>query len=221
MDPRKVKRQARLHALPMGWEQLDYTTFLERRRGLISGVVRNGFDTLWGHEPKPQETSTADLIASGESETVEFKSTARVNLHTSQADPKIEHVIVKTVCGLLNQEGGTLLIGVADDQHVLGLTADFSTLGARGNRDGLELFIRQLIDSNLSAPTAQTVRIRFDSVQGKDVCLVAVAPSARPVFAKPAKGSGSEVSEFWVRIGNATKQLHGDDMVTYQTEHWG
>jgi hypothetical protein len=66
-----------------------------------------------------------------------------------------------------------------------------------------------------------SVRIRFDSVQGKDVCLVAVAPSAKPVFAKPAKGTGSEVSEFWVRIGNATKQLHGDDMVTYQAEHWG
>ncbi|MDA8045712.1 MAG: ATP-binding protein, partial [Actinomycetota bacterium] len=43
---------------------------------------------------------------------LEFKSTARWNLHTGAVDPKLEHVIVKTVCGFLNAEGGTLLIEV-------------------------------------------------------------------------------------------------------------
>jgi uncharacterized protein with ParB-like and HNH nuclease domain len=28
-------------------------------------------------------------------------------------------------------------------------------------------------------------------------------------------------SEFWVRVGNSTKQLHGDDMVLYQDSRWG
>ena len=175
-----------------------------------------------GYDRRPQPpASIDDLIAAGESETIEFKSTARVNLHTGRPTPGW-NTSSSSLCGLLNHEGGTLLIGVADNKdRIMGLKADFSTLGSKGNRDGLELFLRQLIDSYLSAPTAQTVRIRFDSVQGKDVLLVAVAPSAKPVFAKPVKGTGSEVSEFWVRIGNATKQLHGDDMVTYQAEHWG
>ena len=32
IDPERLKRQAYWHALPVGWEQLDYPTFLERRR---------------------------------------------------------------------------------------------------------------------------------------------------------------------------------------------
>ena len=50
---------------------------------------------------------------------------------------------------------------------------------------------------------------------------VTVAASAKPVFAKPAKGSETSGSGFWVRVGNATKQLHGDAMVDYQQQHWG
>ena len=46
----------------------------------------------------------------------------------------------------LNAEGGTLLIGVDDDARVLGLAAA-CTLGAKANRDGYELFLRQLLDS--------------------------------------------------------------------------
>jgi hypothetical protein len=217
----RLKRQVRLHALPVGWEQLDYPTFLERRRGLIAKVVQQGFSTLWADQSSHHEATSEDIIEAGESQTTEFKSTARWNLHTGQPDPKLEHVIVKTVCGFLNAEGGSLLIGVDDDGNVLGIEQDLATLGSKSNRDGYELFLRQLLDNGLSTPTAGTVRIRFPVVEGKSICLVAVAAAGRPVFAKPAKGSGAEGSEFWVRTGNATKQLHGDDMVRYQEEHWG
>lgn len=219
--PDQLKRQIRLHALPIGWEQLDYVTFLDRRRDLMAQVVRDGFATLWTDRKPQPTTSIEEMIAAGESDTLEFKSTARVNLHTGQADAKMEHVIVKTVCGLLNHEGGTLLIGVADDGQILGLDDDLKTLGAKGNADGYELYLRQFLDLNLSAVTAQTVRIRFHTTGQRQLCAVTVAASGKPVFAKPAKGSGTDSSEFWVRIGNATKQLHGDDMIDYQQQHWG
>lgn len=217
----RLKRQVQLHALPVGWEQLDYVTFLERRRTMIAKVVRDGFSTLWGSAPVPRDPTLEDVIAAGESQTTEFKSTARWNLHTQQADPKMEHVIVKTVCGFLNAEGGTLLIGVDDDGNVLGLDNDFNTLGAKANVDGYELFLRQLLDTNLSVNTAATVRIRFASQAGAALCVVSVAASGKPVFANPPKGAGGAVKEFWVRTGNATKQFHGDDMIEYHENHWG
>jgi len=217
----RLKRQTELHALPVGWEQLDYATFLERRRHLIARVVRNGFATLRADGAPQPEATIEDIIDAGESQTTEFKSTARWNLHTQQADPKLEHVIVKTVCGFLNAEGGTLLIGVDDAGQVLGLADDFRTLGSKPNTDGYELTLRQILDSNLSAPTAANVRIRFPVARGEQICQVAVAAAGRPVFATPAKGSGAGGSEFWVRTGNATKLLHGEDMVRYQEEHWG
>ncbi len=221
IDPERLKRQSYWHALPVGWEQLDYPTFLERRRDLIASVVRDGFGRLWEDKPTHETTmSLADLLAVGESQTVEFKSTARWNVHTGQPDKKMEHVITKTVCGFLNAEGGALLIGVDDDGHVLGLDSDLTTLGSKANADGYELFLRQHLDNTLSIQTAGIVRIAFETHEDKQLCVVTVAASGKPVFAKPIDGGGG-TSQFWVRIGNATKQIHGDDMVDYQSSHWG
>lgn len=220
VSPEKLKRQIHLHALPIGWEQLEYPTFLERRRGLIAKVVREGFATLWGTTQVPREATTEDLIAAGESQTTEFKSTARWNLHTQQADSKLEQVIVKTVCGFLNAEGGNLLIGVDDSGEPIGLENDFKSL-SKGNPDGYELFLRQLLDTNLSVPTAMTVKIRFEEVRAQQICVVSVAASGKPVFARPVKGSGGNAEEFWVRTGNSTKQFHGDDLLEYREQHWG
>ena len=221
IDPERLKRQTYWHALPVGWEQLDYPTFLERRRDLIAKVVRDGFERLWDDKTSAQASTTVtDFIALGESQTVEFKSTARWNVHTQQPDKKMEHVVVKTVCGFLNGEGGTLLIGVDDGGDVLGLGADLQTLGSKSNRDGYELFLRQLLDSNLSVATAGIVRIRFEEIGGTDVCLVSVAASGKPVFARPHEGAQGP-TEFWVRTGNATKQMHGDDLIDYRESHWG
>ena len=214
----RLKTQVHLHALPVGWEQLDYPTFLERRRDLMAKVVREGFEALWADAPRRTEVTVPDLISSGESQTLEFKSTARVNLHTKQTDPRMEHVIVKTVCGLLNAEGGRLLIGVDDSGSILGLDEDMASLGNKGNPDGYELHLRQLLDANLSSPTVHTVRIRFDHIENRTICVISVAASGKPVFAKPVKGSGDE---FWVRTGNATKQYHGEGLVDYIDSHWG
>ena len=217
----QIERQRYWHALPVGWEHLDYPTFLERRRSLIAGVVKDAFSQLWGEKAIGiSPSSLADLLALGESQTVEFKSTARWNLHTGQTDKKMEHVVTKTVCGFLNAEGGTLLIGVGDDGVVVGLANDMKTLGRKANRDGYEIFLRQHLDNSLSIQTAGIVHIRFEQFDGAEVCAVSVAASPKPVFAK-AYGGGQVATEFWVRIGNATSQLHGDDMVEYQSNHWG
>ena len=220
-DPERLERQIYWHALPVGWGQLDYSTFLERRRSLLAKVVRDGFNTLWDEQTAPEPTGdVAQLLAVGESQTIEFKSTARWNVRAGRPDKKMEHVIAKTVCGFLNAEGGKLLIGVDDDANVVGLAADVQTLGSKGSRDGYELFLRQLLDNSLSVPTAGIVRIDFETVDNAEVCVVTVASSGKPVFARPHEG-GTGPTEFWVRTGNATKQLHGDDMLEYQTNHWG
>jgi len=59
------------------------------------------------------------------------------------------------------------------------------------------------------------VSVSFDDVAGADVCTVKVPSSGRPVLSKPHEG-GRGASQFWVRDGNRTEQLHGDEMVQYQ-----
>ena len=168
--------------------------------------------------PFPTE-GVAKLLATGESQIVEFKSTARWNVRAGKRDKQMEHVIVKTVCGFLNAQGGRLLIGVDDDANVVGLAEDMQTLGRKADRDGYELFLRQLLDNDLSVPTAGIVRITFETVNSVDICVVSVAPYRRPVFAKPPAGHDSP-TEFYVRVGNSTKPLHGNDMLEYQANHW-
>lgn len=221
MDGARLERQRYWHALPIGWEQLDYATFLERRRDLIATVVHDGFSTLWDDETAlPSATSIDDFLAAGESQRLEYKSTARWNLNAGMQDKKMEHVIVKAVCGLLNADGGTLLIGVDDDGNPLGLDHDLPTLGRKQDLDGYELFLRQLLDTNLSSATAGIVNVTFEKPVGKDVCVVSVSASAKPVYAKPVEGT-SDFIEFWVRVGNQTKQLHGQDADDYRSGRWG
>jgi hypothetical protein len=39
-------QMADLHALPSGWEKMDYDTFLKERRRLIAGIIKKGFEAL-------------------------------------------------------------------------------------------------------------------------------------------------------------------------------
>jgi hypothetical protein len=72
-----------LHALPEGWEQLDYDEFLDRRRKLIALVIRTTFDKLRtgtaavpGQSGRPTWSgpTIAELIAGEESFEVEYSS---------------------------------------------------------------------------------------------------------------------------------------------------
>lgn len=57
--------------------------------------------------PRPAEPID-ELIRRGEADRVEFKSSARWNLHTKARDERIELVIATAVSGFLNSDGGTL-----------------------------------------------------------------------------------------------------------------
>jgi hypothetical protein len=222
LDSQRLKAQRYWHALPVGWEQLNYDDFLDKRRRLIARVVRDAFQTLLPASMSEATriaatTRTSELITAGESVNVEFKSTARWSYKGQVKDPKVEHVIVKTVVGFMNAEGGTLLIGVDDSGKALGLERDYQTLG-KPNRDGYELFLTQLLKANLSGAALTLARVSFSEIDGKDVCRIDVAASAQPVFARPL--DGKEHSEFWARVGNSTRQLIGTDMAQYQRDHW-
>jgi len=110
-----------------------------------------------------------------------------------------------------------LLIGVADDGTVTGIEADYATL-SRGDRDGYERFIIQLISDRISGPSQTLCRISFNNVEGKDVCRVDVSASSKPVFACPE--NSKEFTDFWVRQRNRTDQLYGSELLEYKEDHW-
>jgi len=159
---------------------------------------------------------TADLIAAGESKTVEFKQTARVNVHTGARDPVMEQMVIRSIAGFMNAEGGTLLIGVADDGDVRGIAPDYKTLSRKQDPDGFALWLTGLLDNVLGPAAASKVGVRFDDLGTGTVCRVDVEPGAAPAFVRGAKGT----ADFYVRLNNSTRLLNTAEALEYVRSRW-
>ena len=66
----------------------------------------------------------ADLIAQGENDHTEFKSSIRWDFKKDAINKNLQETIAVAITGMLNGKGGILLIGVADDGTVLGIEKD-------------------------------------------------------------------------------------------------
>lgn len=160
--------------------------------------------------------STAELIAGGESSKVEFKQTARVNLATKQRDAVIEQMIVKSVAGFMNAQGGTLLIGVTDAGEVFGIERDLKTLGSKQNRDGFELWLTGLLDNALGPTGTSRVSISFEEFPQGTVCRIDVRPGNKPTFVR----GGNREADLYVRLNNSTRLLNTSDALDYVSSRW-
>jgi len=155
-----------------------------------------------------------ELIAQGENERVEFKSSIRWDYNRSAVNKSLQEVIAAAIAGMLNSQGGFLLIGIADDGTVLGIEKDLQTLHRR-NTDGFQLALADIVEVYLGTEYMRYIRTRFEPVDGRQVCVVSIQKSPTPVFF--AKG---DVHTFWVRTGNSTRGLDVKAAMNYIQAHW-
>ncbi len=183
------------------------------------------YGAVAAHLQRPTRASIEQLMRAGESDGVEFKSTARINLRTGEKDARMEQVIAKTVAAFLNGDGGALLIGVDDAGTALGLDADLATLRTP-DLDRYELWLRDLMTTSLGTTAASLVRVDFAEVPAGDeaaadgkatVCRVEMTASPRPVYLRPGKSADPEL---WVRAGNSTRKLAVDEAANYIMHRW-
>lgn len=212
----------RLHALPEGWEHMEYEEFLAARRPLMAQVIRDGFTKLAsGHMPPELDVSSRalrsieELVRDGESLTVEFKSSVWHSYKEGVPESVIVDNIVKTLAAFLNTDGGSLVIGVSDDGHALGLEPDYTR--KRLDADGFENAVTSIAVRAFGEVAASRCKMRFAEFNGRDVAIVDVDRSPKPVYAKD--GKGREV--FYSRIANTTRVLTGKELVAYVNEQWG
>lgn len=153
------------------------------------------------------------LLEQGESNRVEFKSSLRWDYRTGSVNNALMETVVEAIVGMLNSEGGTLLIGVSDEGEVLGLEQDCRSTRKK-NTDGFHLLLTDQLRSNISIQDIPHIHIRFEDVNEKNVCVVSIPRSPTPVF---MTRNGS----FVVRIGNSTRSLNSKDTLGYVQSHWG
>jgi Putative DNA-binding domain len=184
------------------WKVESYEQFLTERRKLIAEAINEYMDSLLGDGTLGQNVETPvvtaeEVIAAGESETVEFKSTLRWNINAQRNDKEIEHSALKTVAAFLNSDGGTLLIGVDDQGNALGLELDQFP-----NDDRMMQHMTNIIKERMGAQHMRFLRLSVELVNGKKVFRIDCQRGVVPAY---LKYNNAEV--FYIRTGPATADL--------------
>ena len=207
-SPSELAKMYHHHALPEGWERMDYRAFLERRRELMAQITREGYQLLASgprEELRERPFDLTALLENGESDAVEFKSTLRINLHTGESDKRMETAVLKTLAGFLNTNGGTLIVGVADNGSPVGIERDRFP-----NEDNMTLHLVNLVSSRMGPHVMTNMHVHFEDYEGSRVMVVRCNRSAAPVFTKDG-----DTEKFYIRTGPSTAELQPSQIQTY------
>lgn len=187
-------------------------TLLGSALGLVSGLFWSKIkkkNNLISTQQRLLQRDIAEIIADGENEKVEFKSSIRYDYFKKVTNRELELVIAKTIVGFMNTTGGKLILGVDDDGNILGLEKDFKTLKHK-NKDGYERAIFRIISIQLGHEACFSSHISFYIINEKEICIVDIEPSREPVYV-----NDGTITTFYVRTGNATYPLTVKETVDY------
>lgn len=202
------------------WQIDNYDLFLKTRRKMLADAMNNWLEGLAETRSLAEGVSLEEMIAEGENEDVEFKQTLRWDVRQGAVNKDLEGVIMKTIAAFANAEGGTLLVGIADDGSVAGLDSDYKTLNG-GNKDKFELHLKTLIINTFGEAFAATkLTVAFPEIDDREICRVDIRQANKPIYIKVADKSGSVQERFFVRNGNSSREMTGDQAITYIREHF-
>ena len=191
-------------------EPQEYVDLLLRLKREFAGQ-KNKFEDITGDKP-----DITALINRDEHENLEFKSTFRWDVRQNTVNRALEKSVMKTIAAFLNSQGGHLVIGVDDNKSVVGLASDFGSLN-RKDTDGFENHFTNIFHSMLGGQFRQFVKLNWSHIDGKECCVVSVAPSQKPAYLK----SDNNGEEFFIRTGNGTTALKLSEANAYIDSRWG
>lgn len=154
------------------------------------------------------EPELSAIIADGEHDRLEFKSTLRWNLKAEKAGKEIELAVIKSLAAFLNSDGGSLIIGVDDQGCVLGLDADQFP-----NTDKYLQHFTNLFNQHIGMEFSPFIKFGLCPVDERQVFVIACRPSPRPVFVKDKQDE-----RFFIRSGASTRQLKMSQVLEYVAE---
>jgi hypothetical protein len=196
-------------------------SFAEGAERVVAGVLR-----ILGR----RASDVGALIAAGESEKIEFKSSlhhpygplppALQKLQPGQARKEIQKLlrksVTKTIAAFLNTGGGTLLIGVGDSGTVLGIEPDFEHLKqGKQDADGWLLSLRDIISNALDSDIWSTIHASLVPHRHQTVAVIQCPDRASVTWHREDSGE-----RFYIRALNTTQELTGRTLVRYVRDHW-
>lgn len=161
-----------------------------------------------------EESDVNEMLKTGEHEKLEFKTSLRWDVKRNQVNKELEKMAMKTITAFLNSEGGHLLIGVDDKGNPTGLENDFASL-TRSDADGFENHFNNIFSSMVGPEFRRLVKLNFNNIENKTICLINVEPGHKPAYLKTGTGE-----DFYIRTGNVTTPLKMSEVAAYTSSWW-
>lgn len=208
--------------------RLDYGTLVIEAEGKASPALVRDIPSPAAYaeriealvEPEPaarpaiEFESASELIARGEGQSVEFKSSLMWDYRRKMVNKALYEPVMKNVVGFMNATGGVVIIGVDDDGQVLGLDADYQSM-RKPDPDGYENVFNQAFNKMVGVEYRRFVALSFPQIEGKEICLISVQPSSQPAY---LQYKGDET--FYLRAGNASQPLTVSQAARYIRDHF-
>lgn len=152
-----------------------------------------------------------DLIRSGESSRVEFKQTLSWDIRKNEKSKELEKASLKNIVAFMNSNGGSLLIGIADNGEITGIDDEIYRL-RQGSKDKFLLHLNNIIGTRIGEQFYPFITISHTSMKGKTVLCIDCEPSQNPSYL--------DENDFYIRTHPATALLQGSKLIDYVKNHF-
>jgi len=155
------------------------------------------------------------LLAGGETSYCEFKESLSLNVRNSEQkdfkpvkDKGIEKACLKNVIAFLNTDGGTILVGVEDENcTVSGTENEIKKLFK--TKDDFRQYVDNLITHRIGEGFLPNIKISYPEIDHTEVLRINVKRSANtPAFLKPEEA-------FYTRVSASTRELKNKHLADY------
>lgn len=214
----------RLQSIPLDstlWNIEQFELFLEERRKMLAKELNVFLNSITETAETAIPITIEELIAAGESSSLEFKSSFCWSYNDSDHKHKSAEIVMKSIAAFSNGEGGTLIIGVNDDGESIGLEQDYAAIKTKhklqGDKDSFELHLRELIKHNFGTTFATSnVSISFPIIDDKEICRIDIKRGRQPQYIEATVGKGGDkVKKFYVRGGNSSVEIGLTEIANY------
>jgi hypothetical protein len=178
---------------------------MENKLAMSHGAESNSDQTSTDTSSNSKVNDIKNIIDGGENQNVEFKSTLRWNIHAGKMGKEIEIAWMKTVVAFLNTDGGTLLVGVADDGQLLG-----NELDKFKNDDKYLLHVNNSIKDFIGLEYASQISFELVTIDNQNILVIYCKAYEEAIFLK----NGNE-DELYVRFGPSSKKLSTKEVLKY------
>ena len=181
-----------------------------------------GFTKKISESDEISSSQILKMIQDGETKTVEFKETFKVDISSQKELKCLRDATVKEIAAFMNTEGGFLLIGVDDSKKIAGISRDYEFVSTeratQTKSDKLKQEIRDYVKQKLADKTLESqYNIMIKNISEKEICVIHVNPSVKPVFVNQKVsyqkyGSNKQLpiehAIFYIRHDSGTEELN-------------